>query len=38
MGYLEELNIFIIVLQDNAGQRKPVEGKSAGECRKGWEV
>jgi hypothetical protein len=37
VGYLEGLNIFIIVLQDIAGQCKTVED-SAGECRKGWEV
>jgi hypothetical protein len=34
VGYLEELNIFIIVLQDIAGQCKTVED-SAGECRLG---
>jgi hypothetical protein len=37
VGYLEELNIFIIVLQDIAGQCKTVKD-SAGECWKGWEV
>ncbi len=31
MGYLEELNIFTIVLQDSAGLCKTVED-SAGEC------